>query len=153
MGYTHYWTPTDKKLEGEHLAAMRSMLLVGFKSSEVDNDQDGGAPLVDGDRVWFNGTDAYETFVWERGGAWTFCKTARRPYDRYVCAALLILLDGGYLSSLSSDGMAKGWSEEYRTKPCDEEWNAGAELASRFFPKMTVERMHKIAYGEEGGGE
>lgn len=52
------------------------------------------------DRIWFNGDDtdgkglAHETFYVPREpdpGDFTFCKTARKPYDIVVCCALLAL--------------------------------------------------------------
>lgn len=60
---------------------------------------------VSGESIFFNGD--YETFYVQRtaGLDFGFCKTARKPYDRYVVACLLILADEIEDFNWSSDGI------------------------------------------------
>ena len=67
------------------------------------------------DRISFNGVgeDAHETFVLTpKETGFTFCKTARKPYDTLV-VAILCLADLTFpgLLSISSDGDSGDWEE------------------------------------------
>ena len=42
-------------------------------------------------------------------GEWDFCKTARKPYDLFVCAALIHLYHKGLIKSFNSDGDVDDW--------------------------------------------
>lgn len=150
MGYTHYWTPSNKPIPETHLKAIDALLRDGFKEALVD-DQEGNAPDTTDQRVWFNGVDedAHETFAWICSGKWAFCKTAHKPYDRQVCAVLLILHHAGCLETLSSDGMAKQWKPEYRTHPCEPGWNAGALLAQKYLPEIDESYLRDVALGTD----
>jgi len=83
-------------------------------------------PEMNSQHVWFNGDNNknmdHETFVitadagdeedsmrWYRG--FQFCKTARKPYDLLVCAALLSLEHhfGRRVTQVSSDGDYNDW--------------------------------------------
>lgn len=77
--------------------------------------------------IWFNGIgeDGHETFVFEQshtissydrkneqGQYFSFCKTARKPYDTAVVACLIILKH--YFGDdlvVRSDGNPKEWAE------------------------------------------
>lgn len=67
--------------------------------------------------VWFNGTSKdgsdHETFaIFEDESEWSFCKTARKPYDLLVCACLIaarLILD----YKISSDGREPEWIEAF----------------------------------------
>jgi hypothetical protein len=143
MGYTHYWTQT-RDFTREEWSPIREDMEALLK--DVQHVQ--GIPLANGEgdpgtspeitdkRIWFNGAgdDSHETFClnrvrppkesWQdrRGG--DFCKTARKPYDLVVTAALCYLAtvpDPGS-HSVSSDGSGKdfldGLAEARRALPC-----------------------------------
>jgi len=129
MGYTHYWTPkkssakkfkefsnTCQKLHDN--LPKKSDTAGGYHSDdeiEIGNGQGHLAgdnkPEFSKDAVWFNGVGklAHETFAMSLNETnWTFCKTARKPYDLLVCACLLASIDIlGY--NVSSDGSIDDW--------------------------------------------
>lgn len=88
--------------------------------------RDGTQPLVNDQLVSLNGDPNHETFYLERCmevAAWmkdrppekqrfSFCKTARKPYDVVVTAILCLAehLTGG-VYSVSSDGTAAEWAD------------------------------------------
>ena len=74
-------------------------------------DEPNQPPQVDGEVVRFNGRDedGHETFMIERTGtSWEFCKTARKPYDVYVVACLILLHHYNPEFVWSSDGEGEG---------------------------------------------
>ena len=93
---------------------------------------------IDSEQIRFNGIgkDGHETFLitkkkrakedyeeheaYDRQGAFDFCKTAQKPYDKYVVAVLCALynievkewpLGDGKIMSISSDGNTEDWTE------------------------------------------
>ena len=94
---------------------------------------------IDSEQIRFNGIgkDGHETFLitkkkrakreyeeqeaYDRQGAFEFCKTAHKPYDKYVVAVLCALynmagqkewpLGDGKIMSISSDGNTEDWTE------------------------------------------
>ena len=70
-------------------------------------------PQINERAIWFNGDaskeEDYETFCVEVGDeGFNFCKTARMPYDVYVCVACLILKEHfGDDLRLTSDGIGR----------------------------------------------
>ena len=82
-------------------------------------------PLVTNQEVRFNGKgeDGHETFHFQREtriadyqedkkSAFSFCKTAQKPYDKYVVACLIIakiIFEKNI--KISSDGEIKDWQE------------------------------------------
>lgn len=117
MGYTHYFTPTTKTATKRTTGRLKKLLRHGVDAGILDCDEDSDqCAMTSTDvagritRVWFNGIgdNAHETFMWERGGEWAFCKTAYKPYDGYVVAVLMVLLEAGCISDLSSDGDLHG---------------------------------------------
>ncbi|HEX5426548.1 MAG TPA: hypothetical protein VFW94_23575 [Candidatus Acidoferrales bacterium] len=102
----------------------------GYHSSEplaiTYEDDDPRPPQIDVERIRFNGTGyddaSHETFILERkppsnnwgrdedGMAFDCCKTARKPYDLVVCAALIVArAHAGPLIDVSSDGDLEDW--------------------------------------------
>ena len=79
------------------------------------DDQEGGAPIADKKHIFFNGCgyeDAdHETFeLTPTKNSFSFCKTARKPYDLAVQACLLVAHYHAPSSiSFSSDGDADEW--------------------------------------------
>lgn len=149
MGYTHYF-PQMKKIKAGTFKkiAMDIQTLIESGDERV-------APLANGlgdegtkpeiilggreAKVWFNGIeeDAHETFALnrqdERRGyegpdlpyGFTFTKTARKPYDTIVCAALLLChYHAPGWRNIGSDGSP----EELNPYECPNGWTAARQL-------------------------
>ena len=126
MGFTHYWEtkPTvSKKKWGNFTEALKILLKdVDIVQKEYDTRE---KPVINTKEVRFNGIgeDGHETFYIKRidkPATWAsdksvvfgFTKTARKPYDKYVTASLL--LAQMYLQDeikISSDGDVEDWQE------------------------------------------
>lgn len=112
-----------------------------------ESDEPGQPPFVGETFVRFNGVgdEGHETFIFHRtpphsyfetyivrdldgkeetrgGEGFAFCKTARKPYDACVCAALVIAKDLGMIGHLGSDGDPQGtwWNGKHWPS---EEWD------------------------------
>ena len=140
MGYTHYWRQlrdfTDT--EWQELTRLTNLIIADNEGILSDGFGEGGKPEVNGEHIWFNGLgeDSHETFritkkkrakedyeeqeAYDRQGAFEFCKTAHKPYDKYVVAVLCALynmevkvwpLGDGKIMSISSDGNTEDWTE------------------------------------------
>ena len=142
MGYTHYWRQkrdfTDT--EWNELTRLTKLITADGSSILANGFSDRGSQLtIDSEEICFNGVgeDGHETFRitkkkraksdydeqerYDRHGAFDFCKTAQKPYDKYVVAVLCALhnvsaiLDnetiGTELMSISSDGNTADWTE------------------------------------------
>lgn len=105
MGYTNYWNNpefTDVKWDALCIAAGAILTHSGICSGWDGS----GTPEITATEISFNGTgeDSHETFcITKAASEFTFCKTARKPYDAVclavlMCAALIGKLD------YSSDG-------------------------------------------------
>ena len=133
MGYTHYWTIQDitKPLMTSEIAQdIQSIIL----ASEVPiGDGDGGRdsqPVLEHDLVQLNGIgdESHESLCYPPNFKWNqevhppeshgfaFCKTARKPYDVVVCAALLAIKHHlGDNVEINSDGKFDNeWQPAYR---------------------------------------
>ena len=120
MGYTHYWR-TGKRKPGE-----KNYNLFMKECRELVAASD--VPLVkscEAVSIMFNGVedegheDCYFPSSPDQLDEFQFCKTAQKPYDIVVTAALCILQERcGKLVEVSSDGNA-------------EEWEAGRALAEK----------------------
>lgn len=130
MGYTHYWE-TAKKIDKKNWKVLMGAVNILFKGCEKTIQKeytDTSEAEVNIDRIRFNGIgeDGHETFLLSREGRvseWAreerknsstpcfgFCKTARKPYDEYVTAVLILAkLYLGDQIKLSSDGTALEW--------------------------------------------
>lgn len=81
-----------------------------------------GRPIISNSEIRFNGDaskgEDHETFVLEKNGSgFQFCKTARKPYDRYVKAVLLVakaVAPAAVEISSDGDGEAGCWDEGQR---------------------------------------
>lgn len=127
MGYTHYWSHDDKlnwKALSRALDDMATLARAAPKFGIVLRGPLGtGEPELSRYAVALNGdgeaepSESHETFVFPivgedaemarklHGKLWSFCKTARRPYDTVVCAMLLAAKHHlGSQLRLSSDG-------------------------------------------------
>jgi len=133
MGYTHYWRQlrdfTDT--EWQELTRLTKLITADGSSILANGISDKNSrPTIDNEQICFNGigNDGHETFritkkkrpkadyeeqeAYDRQGAFEFCKTAQKPYDRYVvavlCAIYRVQRD---VMNISSDGNTADWTE------------------------------------------
>lgn len=93
MGYTHYWRNTVE-LSAACVEELRTLLINQYQAGMIWRECDDSVPpIVTHNCVRFNGVDeaGHETFLYEQGEAFSFCKTAYKPYDAVVVAALLLI--------------------------------------------------------------
>ena len=141
MGYTHYWRQLRDFTDTEWQELTRLAKLItadgqGILANEYD--EENSKPTIDNEQIRFNGIgdNGHETFIitkkkrakreyeeqeaYDRQGAFEFCKTAHKPYDKYVTAVLCALynikveewpLGDGKIMSISSDGNTEDWTE------------------------------------------
>lgn len=120
MGYTHYWKisePLERDAFGawaaevKQIAKHSKILLVGWNGERT------AAPEYNDAEVNFNGcaTQSHENFGVREGDAgFSFCKTARKPYDEVVTGALILLAARFPQVEVSSDGTADEWLDGLR---------------------------------------
>jgi hypothetical protein len=145
MGYTHYWyqspAPAELHIWESLRQDVRHIVLIGAVPVRYESDSD--EPVLIGDQeIRFNGVgyDGHETFLLERVPsevrqratglleAFSFCKTAMKPYDVIVCAVLIAARHHlGGLIRVSSDGGEDEW--EAARQLCI---GVGLEYAARF---------------------
>ena len=145
MGYTHYWNfkmnPKDIKDGAAKFAeavklSKKCIAKIPKKKGHTAGEEmefklagwDGtGRPVFKDNVISFNGTsknskgedDSYESFVIGYGDSeweFSFCKTARRPYDVAVCISLLCFKHiFGKDFQYSSDGTDEdyGWAKAH----------------------------------------
>lgn len=119
MGYTHYWKTTKPvKLNEEqwgNLCDVIREIITECKKQNIklviDCDED-KAPLIRDDEICFNGFGdlGHENFYLQtQMDSFSFCKTARKPYDLAVTATLLILHHIEPNIIITSDGNKDNW--------------------------------------------
>ena len=141
MGYTHYWRQqrdfTDT--EWQELTRLAKLITADGQGILANAFSDKNSkPTIDNEEISFNGIgdDGHETFCITRkkrdlydyekqdsiqdaymhdksgGGVFNFCKTAHKPYDKYVvavlCAIYRVQRD---IINISSDGNTADWTE------------------------------------------
>lgn len=119
MGYTHYFphkTVTQEvwdKIMQDCIHLRRAALPKNIEIGYWD-----GTGTISGEfgtnRIAFNGvgSDSHESFVLNREAQedFSFCKTARKPYDLLVCACLLAYkFHSPKTIKISSDGDREDW--------------------------------------------
>tara|TARA_R100001163_G_scaffold63467_1_gene55471 strand:+ start:473 stop:1012 length:540 start_codon:yes stop_codon:yes gene_type:complete len=142
MGYTHYWRQQRDFTETEWQELTRLAKLItadgqGILANEYD--EENSKPTIDSEQIRFNGKgkDGHETFIITKKkrakrqyeeqeaydkGAFEFCKTAHKPYDKYVTAVLCALYNlsnvppqrnrnAHPMREITSDGNTKDWTE------------------------------------------
>lgn len=122
MGYTHYWelSKDSKALSKQCLEDVKKVIEQHKKIIQFEDDNN-KEPIVTNTAIRFNGIgeNGHETFYFEtppkedeyrkfrEGVLFSFCKTAKKPYDIVVCKLLLILkADLQKNMKLSSDGFS-----------------------------------------------
>lgn len=126
MGYTHYWraSKADKYLKAYAIA--KKIAQRGVEDGVLAGWDGTGEAVITDEEIRFNGRgeDGHETFVLpgrlEGVPDFSFCKTARKPYDKYVTAILAAMED---VIVVSSDGEMNG-----------EEWQEGRDLLEEIAP-------------------
>ena len=137
MGYTHYWT-FKKKVSDIENGAEKFKNAVNLFKQGIEKLRESGKqdlygnvldytkllgngigkdkPIIKDDKLIFNGKqpDDYETFgISLESDGFDCCKTARQPYDPFVCLALLCFENEfGDDIEVSSDGdrtADEGW--------------------------------------------
>ncbi|KAJ5355827.1 hypothetical protein N7517_010436 [Penicillium concentricum] len=123
MGYTHYYaiigwdTPEWQKAWSQIIQDVPNIIKEArVPLSGPTEDDDKITPVVtDSEKgIYLNGIrgNAHEPFILCKPGAWTFCKTARKPYDVVVSSILLrIWMLAPKNLDLGSDGDHEDWDE------------------------------------------
>ena len=112
MGYTNYWTKTNKKRFSPGIIGLVNKILYTYEQKSGEKVVKGffckdKAPTVTDTRIHFNVNkeDSGEDFFIDlKEGDDEFCKTGREPYDAAVKAVLMVLKSAGYLDEWHFDG-------------------------------------------------
>ena len=119
MGYTHYWEINGELDRDEFGAWALDVKAIARAAGNCGitirgwNGESTTAPEFNDAEISLNGygEDSHESFIigqMDRG--FSFCKTARKPYDQVVTAALCLLAARfGDRVKVSSDGTVGDW--------------------------------------------
>lgn len=120
MGYTHYWNlkkkPSNYK-EGWLNVQLDIQKILRVKSNDIilRGGDGSGSPEFTNELICFNGDGSkgldHETFYFDGVTDFSFCKTARKPYDLIVCLILISLKNNIEGFDFSSDGDKDEWEE------------------------------------------
>jgi len=136
MGYTHYWRQQRDFTDTEWQELTRLTKLI-TNDGVLDQTLSTVEFNIDNEQICFNGVgdNGHETFIitkkkrpkadyeeqdaYDKQGAFEFCKTAHKPYDKYVVAVLCALhnmkikLDEEKppVLYIRSDGNTADWTE------------------------------------------
>lgn len=118
MGYTNYWNlkTNIKKFDSKFLEDAKKIIDDCGVELANYNGTAGTSPTINETLISFNGVgdDSHETFYinLKEPEDFSFCKTARKPYDVVVKCFLMLLQKYGYLTKpFSFDGNAN--EQEY----------------------------------------
>jgi len=112
MGYTNYWTKSNKKRISPAIIGQVNKILATYEQQSGEKvvkgffDKD-KAPTVSPTLIHFNVNkeDSGEDFYLDlTDGNSEFCKTGREPYDAAVKAVLMVLQSAGYVKDWDFDG-------------------------------------------------
>jgi len=119
MGYTHYWTVKTELDRAEFGAFALDVKALARAAGACHvtirgwNGESSTAPEFNNAEISLNGygEDSHESFIISQGDTgFQFCKTARKPYDLVVTAALcLFAARFGDAVEVSSDGTPGDW--------------------------------------------
>lgn len=120
MGYTHYWNlkkkPSNYK-EGWLNVQLDIQKILRVKSNDIilRGGDGSSSPEFTNEFICFNGDGSkgldHETFYFDGVTDFSFCKTARKPYDLIVCLILISLKNNIEGFDFSSDGDKDEWEE------------------------------------------
>jgi hypothetical protein len=118
MGYTHYWRPTRDLTEDEwdNVRQVAKTILKDNHGIILDNEPTDSQNLsITYESILCNGIgdDGHETFYLTRKmrNDFEFCKTAQKPYDKYIVAMLIAVTQITDSITVSSDGDQEDWLE------------------------------------------
>ena len=134
MGYTNYWTKSNKKKISPATIGQVNKILATYEWQNGEKVVKGffhkdQSPTVTDTTIHFNvnnddsGEDLYIDL---KDGDSEFCKTDREPYDAAVKAVLMVLKSAGYLEEWHFDGSI-----------CDDEYSDAMKLLSSAGIKYT----------------
>ena len=110
MGYTHYWRMSRPFTDESWKSFVKEVKSI-FSKTDVPLANGCGEvetkPVFDHGRMMFNGVeyDSHETCVITKGMTdFSFCKTARKPYDKVVVKVLKAAQKFNPGIALTSDG-------------------------------------------------
>ncbi|KAF7519554.1 hypothetical protein PCG10_009960 [Penicillium crustosum] len=146
MGYTHYYaihvwdTPEWQKAWGQLIQDVPNIIKEARVplSGPIEDEDEITPVVVDSEKgIYLNGVgrNAHEPFILCKPGKWTFCKTARKPYDVVVTSLLLrIWMLAPKNLDLGSDGGYEDWADArdlcatlWPGEPIDAMWAQGDE--------------------------
>ena len=110
MGYTHYWKndTTISTNDWENSIQTIQAIIDSAEDGLLSEDgEESNKPVINVEHVIFNGVDqdAHEgLFITREPTSFDSCKTACKPYDKYVVAVLMTLAHNCIGFSWSSDG-------------------------------------------------
>lgn len=112
MGYTNYWTKSNKKKFTPGILGLVHKVISTYEQQSGEKLVKGffhkdEAPTVTTTLIHFNVNkeDTGEDFYIDlKDGDSEFCKTDREPYDAVVKAVLMLLQSAGYLTKWDFDG-------------------------------------------------
>lgn len=112
MGYTHYWTlKSENAPTSQEWADICEKVNLALDNTIVcrEYDRQDEPPEINSNQIVFNGkgNDGHETFWLDpTDDGFQFCKTAKKPYDKFVVRSLQIAKDicPNWFQDLSSDG-------------------------------------------------
>lgn len=122
MGYTCYFEQS-RPFTTEEWGKIRAAVIPMFhRLKQIKGPNGEGRPLIGNDSISFNGdaskSEDHETFLIQKNGnGFQFCKTARKPYDRYVKAVLCVadhFAPGALDISCDGDDEEDCWTEGVR---------------------------------------
>jgi len=120
MGYTHYWKinePLERDAfgafaaEAKKVAKLSKIMIVGWSGERTT------CPEFNDAEISLNGCGEYshETFQIREGDTgFSFCKTARKPYDEIVTGILCLFAARFPQVTISSDGSPSEWQDGLR---------------------------------------
>ena len=118
MGYTHYWKNDTTISTNDWDNSIQTIQAIIGSAEDGLLSEYGEAinkPIINGEVIEFNGVgdNAHETLhiSIDDLSAFAFCKTACKPYDKYVVAVLMTLAHNCTGFSWSSDGDSEDHKE------------------------------------------
>ena len=117
MGYTNYWNASEPVSLEQAAPHLQELLQIGTEQGILAGADGLGTAVFDGRIVVFNGStrEAYESFyITPDQTGFQFCKTARKPYDAFVKAALILIqasCDDPEQFRISCDGSHSDWEQ------------------------------------------
>ena len=117
MGYTRYWSRTDKPITQDFVDAVNNIITEAKARGITICGWDGtGEPEVTLERISFNGKaphlDHESCGFDNKPTDFDFCKTAEKPYDWVVKRVLEVGMAMEIVENVSDDGEAEEFNDE-----------------------------------------